>query len=526
MRKLTGPGGAGCLLFCALLCVSCGIKPAPDGILFKGGEALVPEREFLEQLLAGPDFLKETGLYVMSQNKADRKEDKTSGGNTTVPAVVAEFEAAWKELDGLLISKTWFVPKEDPLSGRIQTSLAACLNGTEDLIPLAELAPPYTGLLVDGLAADDTAYSLIRRVSVRIRMVDENENPQIARKRTRRKIQERIAALETKLNNTPMPLIQGAPVMVWITAAGDLMLGRGSGDILLREGPQGILGKTAGYFARADIGMVNLEGTVSSRGNKIEKAYNFRFDTRTVPILRDSGINAVLLANNHVFDFGLTAFLDTLDHLEQNGIAALGAGRNIEAAASPFVFKKDAMAVRVFGFASYPRERSGWDGASAAAGADRPGLLFAADGGTGRLKTALSEDTAALNVLMFHGGNEWSWEPDMAARRLYTELAHSGADVLIGSHPHTTQGFEWLEGKPMFWSLGNYVFAGMDNTSGGEEGLLVRLGFAEKKLIYLEPVPVRLNGPRSNSGSPEQLRRFYELSKKLAHGKHEGTFKN
>ena len=75
----------------------------------------------------------------------------------------------------------------------------------------------------------------------------------------------------------------------------------------------------------------------------------------------------------------------------------------------------------------------------------------------------------------------------------------------------------------MFWSLGNYVFAGMDNTGGGEEGLLVRLGFSGKKLIYFEPVPVRLNGPRSNTGSPEQLRRFYALSKKLIRNENESA---
>jgi poly-gamma-glutamate synthesis protein (capsule biosynthesis protein) len=76
------------------------------------------------------------------------------------------------------------------------------------------------------------------------------------------------------------------------------------------------------------------------------------------------------------------------------------------------------------------------------------------------------------------------------------------------------QGFEWLEGKPVFWSLGNYVFAGMDGTDGGEEGLLIRLGYAGKSLIYFEPVPVRLAGPRSKLGSAEQLRRFYALSGK------------
>jgi poly-gamma-glutamate synthesis protein (capsule biosynthesis protein) len=305
--------------------------------------------------------------------------------------------------------------------------------------------------------------------------------------------------------------MQSAPTIVWISAAGDLMLGRGSGDILLKEGAAGIFGETADYFKRSDLNLLNLEGPVSSRGDKVTKSYNFRFDPRTVPALKAAGIHAVLLANNHAFDFGETAFLDALEHLENNGIAALGAGRDIDAAAAPFVFASEQLEIRVFGIASFPRESSGWDGALVSASRDKAGLLFGRAGAEQLKKNFIQKD-GVLNVLFFHGGNEWTWKPDAYTRSLYTELAQSGADLIIGTHPHTVQGFEWLEGKPVFWSLGNYVFAGMDGTDGGEEGLLIRLGYAGKSLIYFEPVPVRLAGPRSGIGPVEQLRRFYALS--------------
>jgi poly-gamma-glutamate synthesis protein (capsule biosynthesis protein) len=55
----------------------------------------------------------------------------------------------------------------------------------------------------------------------------------------------------------------------------------------------------------------------------------------------------------------------------------------------------------------------------------------------------------------------------------------------------------------------------MDGTNGGEEGLLIRLGYAGKTLMYFEPVPVRLTGPRSGLGTTEQLHRFYALSRNL-----------
>ena len=491
--------------FFTLFC-SCGLDSQAIHLRIQGGDDYAPEREFLEQTLAQEGFLEPLRFYYSPH----AGQEKTAN---TRKALIS-FETSWAETDKILLSRTWLVPGEHPLAGRADAGLDDCRAGAETLIPIGELSPPFVGLTVEGMCVSDAAYPLVRHVSVSVEeMPEEAGNRRGSGKGTQRFMRERIAALEAKLRETPKPLVHDAPAIVWITAAGDLMLGRGSGDILIHEGAEALLGKTAEYFSRSDIGLVNLEGPVSSRGSKIEKAYNFRFDPRTVPLLRAAGIDAVLLANNHVFDFGEAAFLDTLEHLEKNGIGASGAGSTIEAAAAPVALARGGQEIRIFGFASYPRERSGWDGASAAAGSGRPGLLFADKAGTERLKAALGQDDSPLRVLLFHGGNEWTWQPDAATRRLYTELAESGADVLIGSHPHTVQGFEWLAGKPMFWSLGNYVFAGMDGTQGGEAGLLIRLGFTGKTLVYFEPVPVRLTGPRADIGPAEQLRQFYALSR-------------
>ena len=78
------------------------------------------------------------------------------------------------------------------------------------------------------------------------------------------------------------------------------------------------------------------------------------------------------------------------------------------------------------------------------------------------------------------------------------------------------QGFEWVHGKPVFWSLGNYVFGGMGNTNGGEEGLFIRLGFLNGRLLYMEPFALTLNNTRTVIAPPEKLRTFYTRSRELA----------
>lgn len=497
-------------LFCgiyALLLFSCGTAAPVDGVMVTRGEEFAAERQFLEQLFSQPDFQNTVGLRLILDNGTEGQEAANKKQSAVSPALIIEFAASWTQAEGIPVSRTWFVPREDPLSERTGTSIAACLDGSETLVTIDGIAPPYTGLLVDGLCAADENYPLVRYVSIHIREAQSEAGK-------KKRLQEKINALETLLAQTPMPLMRDAPSIVWICAAGDLMLERDAGNILIAEGAGGIMGKTADYFKRSDLNLLNLEGAVSARGVKAAKSFTFRFDPRTVPPLKDAGINAVLLANNHAFDFGETAFLDTLDYLEKSKIAVLGAGRDIEAAAAPFVFSTEQLEIRVFGIASFPREYSGWDGASVSAGKNKAGLLFG-QGGAERLKNEFLQEDRVLNVLLFHGGHEWTWKPEPSTRRLYTDMAKSGADLIIGTHPHTVQGFEWLEGKPVFWSLGNYVFAGNEGTDGGEEGLLIRLGYAGKTLVYFEPVPVQLKGSRSEQGPAEQLKRFYTLSREL-----------
>lgn len=475
------------------------------------GIALIPDEtagglEREQYWLEG--ILKEGELHAMGLTVEKGEEE---------PSIVIRLRPVWgKETEDIVLSRIWYVPAADPLEGRTTTELEACLAGDEDLVTPADLAPPFVALRVDGLTVDDEAYPLVRTVSVSLECRAEGkERPQ-----KRAQIEEKAAALTEFLQAAPKERLHEKPPLFWIASAGDLMLERGAGEILLREGPSGIFGETAALLAEADLALLNLEGAVTGRGSGAAKAYNFRFDPRCTSALAAAGIDAVLLANNHVFDYGEEGFLDSLAHLEKGGVGVLGAGSDINAAAAPFVVRMEAgiPEIRVYGIASYPRERSGWDGASAAAGEGKSGILFAGRGGMELLKEKLSAGDAneenVFNIVLFHGGNEWTFAPDGLTRKYYTDLAEAGADLIIGSHPHVVQGFEWVHNKPVFWSLGNFVFAGMDGTNGGEEGLFLRLGFYGKKLLYMEPAALKLKGPRTNVSG--DLQNFYRLSKSLS----------
>jgi poly-gamma-glutamate synthesis protein (capsule biosynthesis protein) len=460
-----------------LVCVACRRETAGDAALEgkpastvsvtlrDGGSA--PERAFVEKALS--EAAETLGIRL------------TDGGEEG--AIVIDFLSSWEfehEWGDIPLSKTWYVPvveKIEKIENKPDVSRESCLQG--GLISLNELSPPFVAARVDGLSVSDKDYPLVKVIGIRLRYEGDGEEGEKGEK------------LHAYLRD--LPKAAEAPSLVWLAAAGDLMLGRGAEEILLQRGPSALFGGAAEILANADIALVNMEGPISSRGAKVPKTFNFRFTPAAAQALADAGIDAVLFANNHVYDYGEEAFTDSLSLLKSAGIGVLGAGLNDDEAKLPWVFSKGGFSARLFGIASFPRESSGWDGASIAAGVGKAGLLHAARGGAEQLKAAF--DTGALNIVFFHGGEEWSRSPDKGTRDLYTGLIDSGADLIIGSHPHLVQDFEWVHGVPVFWSLGNFVFAGMEETGGGDRGLLIRLAYFGKTLVYLERFPLILTGP-------------------------------
>ncbi|MDR2767444.1 MAG: CapA family protein [Treponema sp.] len=400
------------------------------------------------------------------------------------------------------------VPAVHPADGLDGVTLRAAAAAR--LVALADLAPPFVAVKVDGLSADDPRYPLVRaegpfyeakrRFNGRERAFIEAEGKRLLDERGRAE----------------------PPRFYTIAAGGDAMMARGAQELLFERGSEEVFGGTAPFLKNADLALLNLEGVISDRGDGAQKAYVFRFSPRLPRALREAGVDAALIANNHVMDFGEASFLDTIDHLRAAGIFPLGAGRTLAEAAgfyetnAAYTSSQMSGAIRVYGIASFPRERSGFDGAGAAADTKRAGMLFAARGGEEALKKRLREnDEEGLDIVMFHGGVEYSDESDAATRALYTRLVEAGADLLVGSHPHVEQGFEWVRGKPVFWSLGDYVFADMEDTPGGDKGLFVVLRYRANRLVYLDPYPLQMKGPRTVIGPREQLERFYTLTRKL-----------
>jgi len=173
------------------------------------------------------------------------------------------------------------------------------------------------------------------------------------------------------------------------------------------------------------------------------------------------------------------------------------------------VIQTGSMAVRVLSFGAYPVDRTGFDGRKTArASGDRPGTLWCDATGLSAASRAFSP--RSFNIALVHGGQEWSSTPAAEQVRLYRELVRAGADLVVGSHPHVLQGMEVLHGRLIAYSLGNFLFPGMEGTDGGEDSVLLKVGILDGKVRCVRAIPVRLRGGAVRLAEGDAVLRTFE----------------
>ncbi len=272
------------------------------------------------------------------------------------------------------------------------------------------------------------------------------------------------------------------------------------GDVMLDDGPGRLIGRggdpLAAFASRlqdADYRIANLECPIATQGQALEsKIYSFRADPRVVPLLKGR-FDALAVANNHSGDYGQAAFLETLEHLAGQGIVAFGGGRNLEEAHRPLWIARGGLRIAVLAYNEFkPR--------SFEAGADWPGIAWSEDSQVVADIRAAREAGADLVIPFMHWGWEREEQPSERQRQLARTMIDAGADVVVGGHPHVTQGAEYYRGRLIVYSLGNFVFDGFD-TAATRTGWLLRLTVDKSGLLAWETLAAHMD----EDGSPQPM---------------------
>lgn len=206
----------------------------------------------------------------------------------------------------------------------------------------------------------------------------------------------------------------------------------------------------------ADITLVNNEFTYSAGGAPLAgKAYTFRADPLSVELLDTFGTDIVSLANNHVWDYGEEALLDTFDVLESAQIPYIGAGRDLEEAEQIYYYIING---RKIAFVSATQIEKTYNYTKEAT-ADSPGVLKTLDPEKFLAVIREAERKSDYVIVYVHWGTEGMLYPDQDQRTLAQKYVDAGADVIIGNHAHRLQGVSYIDGVPVVYSLGNFWFS-------------------------------------------------------------------
>ncbi|RHU96867.1 CapA family protein [Clostridium sp. OM07-9AC] len=199
-----------------------------------------------------------------------------------------------------------------------------------------------------------------------------------------------------------------------------------------------------------DYMVLNNEFSISNRGKAMKgKAYTFRAPRRNVKLLQQLGVDAVSLANNHVYDYGERAFLDTLSALENNGIKYTGGGKDSKEAKKPVYFQSKGKTIAVIAATRAEKYIL-----TPAAGKHSPGVFRTYDDTQYVRAIRRAKKKADVVIAFVHWGTEYSTKLESAQTSQAKDYINAGADVVVGAHTHCLQGVGYYKGKPIFYSLG------------------------------------------------------------------------
>lgn len=300
------------------------------------------------------------------------------------------------------------------------------------------------------------------------------------------------------------------------------------GDIMTN----GISGSTNPFTAiapivrKADLAYANLEiplttaNTRTPRKTPAELARHAQFilkgDPAHAPQIKAAGFDFVSLANNHAMDYRSHGLSQMLKLLNKNGIGHAGAGANLDGALRPAIVNVNGLKVGLISFLGF--QNNGSLVKCTPAKPKSMGIAVLMNGGKidSAARKRIADYVAAargkcdLLFVALHWGIERTTVPIRYQVDMARAFIDSGADGVIGAHPHVLQGTEVYHGKPIFYSLGNLCSPLPASTA------LFRMTYDGKKFVSMQPIPCRISGgrvtPLTGGGAASELRRIAGLN--------------
>ncbi|HEV2352476.1 MAG TPA: CapA family protein [Terriglobia bacterium] len=278
---------------------------------------------------------------------------------------------------------------------------------------------------------------------------------------------------------TPDPNLQQTLLFV-----GDVMLSRSVGAKMKAVKDWNYpFEKIADTLRAADLTYANLECPVSDIGANQHHLYSFRADPQVISGLKFAGFSVLGVANNHMYDWGRPALLDTVQRLRQAGLHPVGAGANELEAHYPEIVNMKGVRVAFLAYVGIPPQE-------ASADADQPGVAWL-EGDRVMSDIRFARPLADVLIVCLHWGTEYAPRPDRKQVDLAHQMIDAGADLVVGGHPHVVQPCEFYHGHWIAYSLGNFIFD--QHWPSTHHGLMLRVTLTGRQLTDATPIPITID---------------------------------
>lgn len=272
-------------------------------------------------------------------------------------------------------------------------------------------------------------------------------------------------------------------------------------DLVTKKSYGDIFNDFLDYSQNVDLAISNLECPLTHHNIPIRKSGPaIKGIPDGVNALKYAGFNLVTLANNHVLDYGSVGLIDTLDNCQKVGIDYVGAGRNLEEARKAKFYEIKGKRIAIYNVAENEFGNT-YD--------DKPGGN-PLDPVNNSYDIKDAKKHADYLFVIVHGGREHYQLPSPRVQQLYRFFIDNGADAVVGHHTHCYSGYENYNGKPIFYSLGNFVF---DYKKKYQKGLWVE-GYAVQFNIENDELSFELIPYFQGRECDPTLKLFNEIERK------------
>ncbi|MCY4401421.1 MAG: CapA family protein [Candidatus Poribacteria bacterium] len=286
---------------------------------------------------------------------------------------------------------------------------------------------------------------------------------------------------------------------ITVIAIGDITVGSNLTPTIEKQGAGVFFEGTASVIQSADIATASLNTSISERGEP-DPSRELRF--RAVPdlarALSNAGFDAISLATPHIMDFGFEAFEDTLTHLEWYNVKPIGAGISPAAANAPTWIDVNSKKVALL---AYLRGNE----------FNMASLNLIASAAFSQMTRAVKEinDTAEIVIVWLHWGKQESdttrEQSSIGRQRIFAQaLIDAGADLVLCQQLHTFGGIELYEGKPIIYSLADFIYETYSLQYA--RTIIPKVTFAEGALKSIELIPILVDKPGASFPQPSLLK--------------------